>query len=324
MKTMTTGEMPLQNAAQSGHSRFKVARRWLIFWTLFIGVGAVAGALAMLIDPSGRALGMDAMLPFFQVLPFAGVLFQNFVFSGVALLIVNGLTNLTAAGLLLAKKTCGVWLGGLFGVTLMLWITIQFVIFPLNFMSTAYFIFGLCQAATGYAAWVFARQEAFRVTMTDYPHIGTNPKRLVVFFSRMGYGKKLACEAAEKTGAALYEIRATERTEGTLGFWWCGRYGMHRWEMPIEPISVNLGDYEQVTICSPIWVFTLAAPVRAFCRQAAGKIRAFDCVLVHHQGSRYENAAKEMATLLKAPCVGVTSVQCHQGRYRVLDTRKQK
>ena len=43
-------------------------------------------------------------------------------------------------------------LGGVFGVTLMLWICIQFYMFPLNFMSTTYFIFGLAQAATGYAA----------------------------------------------------------------------------------------------------------------------------------------------------------------------------
>lgn len=85
-------------------SRFQRARRALIFWTLFIGIGAVGGAAMMLIDPSGRAMGMDAMLPYFQVLPFAEVVFQDFTFSGWALLIVNGLTNLTAAGLLLAKK----------------------------------------------------------------------------------------------------------------------------------------------------------------------------------------------------------------------------
>ena len=61
----------------------------------------------MLLDPSGRALGMDAMLPYFQVLPFADVLFRDLTFSGWALLIVNGLTNLTAAGLLLAEKRAG-------------------------------------------------------------------------------------------------------------------------------------------------------------------------------------------------------------------------
>ena len=133
--------------------RYDTARRWLIFWTLFIGVGAVAGGLSMILDPSGKTLHMDGMLPYFQVLPFARALFQDFLFSGFALLIVNGLTNLTAAVLLLKRKRLGVILGGVFGVTLMLWICIQFYMFPLNFMSTAYFIFGLCQALTGYVAW---------------------------------------------------------------------------------------------------------------------------------------------------------------------------
>ena len=138
--------------------RYDTARRWLIFWTLFIGVGAVPGGLSMILDPSGKTLHMDGMLPYFQVLPFAKTLFQDFLFSGFALLIVNGLTNLTAAVLLLRRKKLGVILGGVFGVTLMLWICIQFYMFPLNFMSTAYFIFGLCQALTGYVAWRRLRQ----------------------------------------------------------------------------------------------------------------------------------------------------------------------
>ena len=140
-------------------SLYHTARKWLIFWTLFIGIGAVAGGLSMILDPSGKTLHMDQMLPFFQVLPFADMLFQNFLFSGFALLIVNGLTNLSAVILLLRKKKIGVILGGVFGVTLMLWICIQFYMFPMNFMSTIYFVFGLCQAITGYAAWRLLRQE---------------------------------------------------------------------------------------------------------------------------------------------------------------------
>ena len=139
--------------------RYNTARKWLIFWTLFIGIGAVAGGLSMILDPSGKTLHMDGMLPYFRVLPFADVLFRDFLFSGFALLIVNGLTNLTAAALLLNRKKLGVILGGAFGITLMLWICIQFYMFPLNSMSTAYFIFGLCQAVTGYAAWVRLRRE---------------------------------------------------------------------------------------------------------------------------------------------------------------------
>lgn len=198
------------------HSRALRARNWLLFWTLFIGLGAVAGAAAMLLDPSGIALGMDAMLLYFQVLPFAETVFQDFTFSGWALLLVNGLTNLTAAGLLLRKKPAGVILGGIFGITLMLWICIQFYMFPLNFMSTAHFLFGAVQAATGYAAWVFAKQEAFRVDPKDYKNVGTDPRRLVVYFSRMGYVRKMAYEAADRTGAEIYKIMSTEYTAGTL------------------------------------------------------------------------------------------------------------
>ena len=297
-------------------SRFECARRALLFWTLFIGIGAVGGAAMMLLDPSGKTVGMDAMFPYFQVLPLARVLFQDLTFSGWALLIVNGLTNLTAAGLLLARKKAGVVLGGVFGVTLMLWICIQFYIFPANFMSTVYFLFGLAQAATGYMAWVFEKQEAFHVDPGAYPNIGTDPARLVVYFSRMGYVKKLACEEANRTGAVLYEIKAAERTEGTLGFWWCGRYGMHRWAMPIEKIPLTLSDYAHVTICSPIWVFALAAPVRSFCKLAAGQIREADYILVHHQKSDYVNAAEEMDTLLGIRRTGLRSVQCRLGVYR--------
>ena len=88
-------------------SRFQPTRRALLFWTHFIGLGAVAGTCMMLLDPTGKAMGMDAMLPYFQVLPFAKILFQDLTFSGIALLIVNGLSNLTAAALLLAKKASG-------------------------------------------------------------------------------------------------------------------------------------------------------------------------------------------------------------------------
>lgn len=66
-------------------SRYETARRILVFWTLFIGIGAVGGAAMILLDPSGKTMGMDGMLPYFQVLPFAEVVFQDLAFSGIAL-----------------------------------------------------------------------------------------------------------------------------------------------------------------------------------------------------------------------------------------------
>lgn len=187
------------------HSRFNTERKISIFWTLFIGIGAVGGAVTMLIDPSGGLMGMDAMLPYFKKLPFADVLFTDFVFSGIALLIVNGITNLIAAALLFAKKKSGAVCSMIFGITLMLWICIQFYMFPFNFMSTSFFIFGFLQAATGYAAVIFYKQEHFEINEESYKNIGSDPSRLVVFFSRMGYVRKKALEEADRTGAAVYK-----------------------------------------------------------------------------------------------------------------------
>lgn len=305
----------MEKSNEKTDSRYRPARRALLFWTIFIGIGAVAGSSAMLIDPSGGLMGMDAMLPYFQKLPFAEIVFQDFVFSGISLLIVNGISNLTAAGLLIANKRIGAVLGGVFGITLMLWICIQFYMFPLNFMSTAYFIFGFIQAITGYMTVVFYDQEHFTVSESDYPNIGSDPTKLVVYFSRMGYTKKKALEAADRTGAEIYEVRAAERTSGTLGFWWCGRYGMHRWAMPIEDIGVQLEKYDHVTVCSPVWVFNLCAPMREFCKKASGRIRSADYILVHHQKSLYANAADEMDRLLGLKDTPAVSVCCREGRY---------
>lgn len=305
----------MEKSDEKTDSRYRPARRALLFWTIFIGIGAVAGSSAMLIDPSGGLMGMDAMLPYFQKLPFAEIVFQDFVFSGISLLIVNGISNLTAAGLLIANKRIGAVLGGVFGITLMLWICIQFYMFPLNFMSTAYFIFGFIQAITGYMTVVFYDQEHFTVSESDYPNIGSDPTKLVVYFSRMGYTKKKALEAADRTGAEIYEVRAAERTSGTLGFWWCGRYGMHRRAMPIEDIGVQLEKYDHVTVCSPVWVFNLCAPMREFCKKASGRIRSADYILVHHQKSLYANAADEMDRLLGLKDTPAVSVCCREGRY---------
>lgn len=183
------------------NKKYNIARKILIFWTLFIGIGAVAGAVGMLVDPSGKAMGMDAMLPYFQALPFADVLFQNFIFLGVMLLIINGITNLVAAGLLFARKKAGIILGMTFGITLILWIIIQFVIFPFNFMSTAFFIFGFLQFLTGYICFVRFSQSQFAFDENDYTNIGKDKTKIVIFFSRLGSTKKLAFEIANEQGA---------------------------------------------------------------------------------------------------------------------------
>lgn len=83
--------------------RYRRVKRILEFWCLFIGIGAIDGSLNMLIDPTGKSL-----LKYFGVLPFSNALFQDYTFSGISLLIVNGISNLSAYVLLLKNKIIGV------------------------------------------------------------------------------------------------------------------------------------------------------------------------------------------------------------------------
>lgn len=281
------------------NKKYNIARKILIFWTLFIGIGAVAGAVGMLADPSGKAMGMDAMLPYFQVLPFADVLFQNFIFSGVMLLIINGITNLVAAGLLFARKKAGIILGMIFGFTLMLWIIIQFVIFPFNFMSTAFFMFGFLQFLTGYICFVRFSQSQFAFNENDYPNIGKDKTKIVIFFSRLGSTKKLAFEIANEQGAEILEIKTTEKIDGDLGFWWCGRFGMHKWGMPLSLTNFDPSKYDEITICTPVWVFATSAPIRQFCKMYCGKINNPNYVTTHFINCKFHRIAKELDTLLQ-------------------------
>jgi hypothetical protein len=128
----------------------KRLRNIQLFWGFFIGIGAYAGACGMISDTTGVALGLAEWLHFFQKLPFSEIFFQDFLFPGIALLVVNGLTNTISVILIFSRSKYAAFSGMICGIILMLWIAIQFYVFPLNFMSTLYFVFAILQTVNGY------------------------------------------------------------------------------------------------------------------------------------------------------------------------------
>ena len=309
----------LQKSVMKENKRYRASRKILIFWTLFIGIGAMLGGIVMLVDPSGEKAMMAAMLPYFQVLPFADVLFQDLVFSGIMLIIVNGITNLTAAALLFAKKKAGTILGGVFGLTLMMWITIQFVIFPANFMSTTYFIFGALQLLTGILCYVGYEQSLWSFKKSEYKNVGRDKSKAVVFYSRTGYTKKLAYELANSSGACVFELKTTEKTDGNLGFWWCGRFGMHKWGMPLEKYDFSVKDFSEVTLCSPVWVFDIAAPTREFLKKERGNFSCLNLVFVHFMGSKLSYLEKNASDAANVKSKSFRSFRSHFGKLKEIE-----
>lgn len=277
--------------------KYKISKIILIIICAFVGIGAVYGSICMFIDPTGRILKMDNLLPYFRVLPLSNIFFKNYIFSGISLLIVNGIPNICASILLLRENKKGILLGLILGFVLMLWITIQFIILPNNILSKTFFIIGLFQVVIGYATYVYYEQKQFKFNIDNYRNINKNKDVLVIYFSRDGYTKKLAYEYANKIGAYIKEIKAKENINGILGFWWCGRFGMHKWGMKIENID-DINKYKEIVIASPVWVFSISAPVREFCYKYKNDINSVSYLLTHFMNNNFESVADELDKIL--------------------------
>jgi hypothetical protein len=89
----------------------------LLFFLLFLAFGGLYGGGAMLLDPSGRSLEMDAVLP---LLPVA-----DYRLPGLFLLVVMGLGPIGLSYGLLTRRRWG-WPGALaLGVVLAVWLAVQ-------------------------------------------------------------------------------------------------------------------------------------------------------------------------------------------------------
>ena len=114
--------------------------------TLFIGIGAVGGAVMMWIDPTGVAWGGEPLLELLRSkMPWPDIFFRNFIPSGFVLLLLNGVTQLTAAYLLFKKHPLAHWAVLVCGIILMFWIVLEWWVWGFNAISNIYFVLGLVE-----------------------------------------------------------------------------------------------------------------------------------------------------------------------------------
>ena len=117
------------------------------FLTLFIGIGAVIGAVMMWIDPSGQMWGMEPLLEMLRAkMPWPDVFFKDFIPSGFVLLALNGITQFASAYLLFKKHRLAQYTVLACGIILMLWIVLEWWVWGFNAMSNVFFVLGLVEA----------------------------------------------------------------------------------------------------------------------------------------------------------------------------------
>lgn len=90
-------------------------------------------------------------------------------------------------------------------------------------------------------------------------------KTLIAYYSRSGHTDQLARELAEQCGADLERIQdANGSRTGLLGYLRSGWQAIRGTQAAIRPAIRDPGGYDLVIIGTPVWNWSLSAPVRAY------------------------------------------------------------
>lgn len=121
---------------------------------LFIGVGALFGGLAAILDPYGP-MGIST-----EVLN--GSPFDSFFIPGLILFAFLGLGNVLSGVIVWRGSKLTGYLSGFFGCGLMIWILVQcWIMGDVVFLHVLYFILGMVQAGFGLRMLLLNRQFPF-------------------------------------------------------------------------------------------------------------------------------------------------------------------
>ena len=89
---------------------------------------------------------------------------------------------------------------------------------------------------------------------------------------------------------------------------------MHKWEMPINDIKIDISLYKKIIIVSPIWVFNISAPIRAFCHRYSKSINEVEYIFTHFMKANFENVANETDKILGKKRKKFTSICVRFGK----------
>lgn len=120
----------------------RLARGFLIVVSVLNGLSGLVCGILFIAGPDGHLLQAGALLPLIQWLPLAAVFFRDFTWIGVAMLLVLGIPNTTAAVMLL-RRSRGQYAATLAAaILLLLWCGFEMV-FMFNVAALGYFVVGV-------------------------------------------------------------------------------------------------------------------------------------------------------------------------------------
>jgi len=110
--------------------------KWLVIFHAFVGVGAIAGGLGAILDPSGTSMGISSDI--LKKSPF-----DDFLIPGIILFSFVGVCNVLTAITSYKKIKFQAYISGIMSVGLVIWIVVQcYMLWAINILHIIYFILG--------------------------------------------------------------------------------------------------------------------------------------------------------------------------------------
>ena len=143
---MTTRTYPRRTTLEIPRPELHAAGKLAIAFLVLLGIGALAGGVALVASPDGSAMKFDTSL-------LAGSPFSDFLVPGLVLGGVFGVGSLVVAVLGLRHSRIAPFAAFAIGVAQMIWIVVELAIIrELSFLHPTMFIVGLVIAAAS-VAW---------------------------------------------------------------------------------------------------------------------------------------------------------------------------
>lgn len=125
----------------------------------------------------------------------------------------------------------------------------------------------------------------------------TEPRILVVFFSRTGTTRRVAEGIARACDAELEELREPHSRRGPWGWLRSGYEGTYRKATEPLPLEHDPTSYDLVFVGSPTWNKSLSSPVRGFLQRYGARLPSA-ALFATCQGQGARDVIAQMAELL--------------------------
>jgi hypothetical protein len=152
---MTTHSLVAPHAAVIPRPELHLAGKTCVAFLALLGLGALAGGIALVAKPDGSAMHFEPTL-------LAGSPFSDFMIPGLILGGLFGIGSFVVAGMGLARVRIAPFLAFAIGCGQMIWISVELAIIKeLSVLHPAFFGVGLVIAATA-VAWGWPTFQAWR------------------------------------------------------------------------------------------------------------------------------------------------------------------